>query len=139
MSWFSTAFFHFELPGEAWEEQTLNIFRPTDDERSYLMVGRAKIPETGPIPVAKLIEDLPMGEYDERKIIRHEWRQVGPLEGEDVGLFARSGTTGEYYRFVSVPYYDLEVTFQFVGPMAQRGHVDRRAESTLQSVRFRKR
>jgi hypothetical protein len=139
MSWFSTSAFSFELPGDRWEERTVNLFRPRHDDRSVFMLGRAKIPEGGPVPFEELLDSLPMGPYDERKIVRHEPCRVGMLEGEDVSLFARTGASGEYYRFVSVPYYDLEVTFQFAGPIADRQKVDENADRTLDSVRFRKR
>lgn len=139
MSWFSTANFHFELPGDQWEERTLQIFRPTDDDRSVFIVGRSKLPPEGRPEVEALLASLPEGPYDERKIIRHERCQVGPLEGEDVSVLARAGAVGDYYRFVSVAYYDLELTFQFAGPMAAREQVDARVEATLQSVWFRRR
>lgn len=139
MSWFSTQSFHFELPGDSWEERTVQVFRPTDDERSAFMLGRAKLPPGGKPEFEDVLASLPEGPYDERKILRHERCQVGPLEGEDVSLFARAGATGEYYRFVSVAYYDLEVTFQFAGPMAAREQVDARVEKTLESVSFRRR
>lgn len=139
MSSFWTASFHFELPGDRWEERTVQVFRPTDDDRSVFMIGRAKLPPGGKPDVEEVLTSLPEGPYDERKILRHETRQVGPLEAEDVALFARAGATGEYYRFVSVAYYDLEVTFQFAGPMAAREQVDARVETTLESIRFRRR
>jgi hypothetical protein len=107
MSWFSTASFHFELPGDEWEERTVHVFRPTDDERSVFMIGRAKRPPSGALDVAEVLASLPKGPYDERKIIGRESREVGPLRAEDVSLFARAGADGEYYRFVSVAYYDL--------------------------------
>jgi hypothetical protein len=139
MSWFSTSKFHFELPGNRWEERTLQIFRPMDDDRSVFIVGRAKLPSEGRPDVESLLASLPEGPYDERKIIRHERCQVGPLEGEDVSVFARAGAAGDYYRFVSVPYYDLELTFQFAGPMSDRAQVDARVDATLSSVWFRRR
>lgn len=139
MSWFTTSAFHFELPGERWEERTMHVFRPPDDSRSIFMIGRAKVPPDGKPTVEDLLASLPEGPYDERTIIRKERCQVGPLEGEDVSILARSGATGDYYRFVGVEYYDLELTFQFAGPMAKREEVDARVEATLQSVWFRRR
>jgi hypothetical protein len=139
MTWFATSAFSFELPGDAWEERTLNMFRPENDERTMFLVGRSKVPEGGPVSVEDILKAMPMGPYDVREVVRHEWRQIGPLDAEDVSVFARQGATGEYYRFVTVNYYDLELTFQFAGPVADREDVDRRAERTLESVRFRKR
>ncbi len=139
MSWFCTSAFHFELPGDDWEERTLNFYRPNDDAQSVFIVGRAKIPEGGAPPATEVLASIPLGEFEEREILSHQARSVGPLDGEDLAVFARAGTTGQYYRFVSVPYYDLEVTFQFSGPMAARDAVDARVEATLESVRFRKR
>lgn len=139
MSWFATSAFSFELPGDAWEERTLNMFRPENDDKTAFLVGRAKVPEGGPVSVEDILKDLPLGPYDEREVIRHEWRQVGPLDAEDVSVIARTGADGEYYRFVTVNYYDLEVTFQFAGRAAEQAEVDARAEKTLESVRFRKR
>lgn len=139
MSWFSTSAFHFELPGDAWEERTVNMFRPPNDDHSVFLVARSKVPEGGAVSVEEVLKSLPMGDHDVREVIRQEWRQVGPLDAEDASVFARTGAEGEYYRFVSVAYYDLEVTFQFAGPMAEREKVDVRAEKTLESVRFRKR
>lgn len=139
MSWFTTSAFHFQLPGDAWEERTTHVFRHPSDTRSIVMVGRAKVPPEGKPSVEELVASLPQGPYDERTILSKEPCQVGPLEGEDVCMLARSGATGDYYRFVSVDYYDLEVTFQFAGPMSAREEVDARVESTLQTVAFRRR
>jgi hypothetical protein len=139
MSWFSTSAFDFELPGEAWEERTVHVFRVPGDARSAFMIGRAKIPPTGRVSLEEILPTLPMGAHDERKILRHETRDVGPLDGDDVSFYARSGTEGQYYRFVSVAYYDLELTFQFTGPMDAREDIDARADETLDSVQFRKR
>lgn len=139
MSWFCTSAFHFELPGEEWEERTLNLYRPGKDPNTVFMVGRAKIPEGGIPPADEVLASLPMGPYDDREIVKQEIRRVGPLDAEDMTVTARAGTSSFYYRFVSVPYYDLEVTFQFAGPITDRAQIDARAEEALQSVRFRKR
>jgi len=139
MSWFSTSAFRFELPGDVWEERTMHLFRPPNDTRSVFMVGRAKPPPGKRPTTEELIASLPKGPYDERTIIRQEWCQVGPLEGEDVSVAARGGVMGDYYRFVSVAYYELELTFQFAGPMSARDEVDARVEATIRSVRFRRR
>lgn len=139
MSWFSTSRFRFELPGDVWEERTLHVFRPPDDTRSVFMVGRAKPPPGKRPTVEELMAAMPEGPYDERQVVRREWRQVGPLEGEDVTIAARGGAAADYYRFISVDYYELELTFQFAGPISERDRVDARAEATLQSVAFRRR
>ncbi len=139
MSWFCTSAFHFQLPGDAWEERTTHVLRHPSDKRTILMVGRAKVPPEGKPPVEELLASLPKGPYDERKILEKTPCQVGPLEGEDVSVLALSGATGDYYRFVSVDYYDLEVTFQFAGPMSRREEVDARVATTLASVVFRRR
>ncbi len=139
MSWFTTSAFHFQLPGDRWEERTMHVFRPLDDQRSILMVGRAKVPPEGKPDIEDLLKSLPEGPYDERTILRRDRCQVGPLQGEDVSILARSGATGDYYRFISVDYYELELTFQFAGPMAAREEVDSRVETTLQTLWFRSR
>lgn len=137
MSRFTTQEFHFQLPGDQWEERTVHVFHPRNDNQTVFMIGRAKIPDEGPIPLEEVLLELPLlGRYDERKILRKEPCSVGPLHGEDVSMLARTGASGEYYRFVCLTYYDSEVTFQFAGPVAARESIDERAEKTLSSVRF---
>jgi len=139
VSWFSTAAFHFELPGDRWEEQTLHLFRPPADARSAFAISRNRVKGDSPSDIESALRALPTGRYDERSILRSERRQVGPLEAQDVSAFARSGSEGEYYRVVNVAYYELELSFQWAGPMETREEVDARVERTLESLKFRRR
>lgn len=137
MTWFSTNAFRFALPGDAWLEQTIHMFRPKNDPRSAFAISRSEPAPDGDDSIERALKMLPKGPYDERTILRRELREVGAVDAEDVSLFARSGASGEYYRILCLPYYGRLLSFQWAGPIAARDEVDARVERALDTLRFR--
>jgi hypothetical protein len=141
MSWFSTARFHFELPDNNWVEKTNQAHQPVDSERSAFVISRQPRSPDGLVPsLRSVIESLPSDEvYQERTVLSSSTRQVGPLEAQDASAIARSHRSAEYFRIVCVEYYDLLLSFQWVGPVPERESIDAMAEQMLASTRFRRR
>jgi hypothetical protein len=141
VSWFSTARFHFELPGDGWVEKTNQVHQPADCERSAFVISRQPKPAEGPVPsISNVIESLPSDEvYQERIVLSSSTRQVGPLEAQDASVLARSHRSAEYFRMVCVEYYDLLLSFQWAGPASKRESVDAMAEEMLATTKFRRR
>ncbi len=137
MSWFSTKAFHFELPGDAWEEATTQVHTPPGDDRTTFALSRQRA--TPELDLEATVRDMTGGHYLEREVVRSERIHVGPLDAQDVGVVARSHDSADYHRMVAVEYYDLALNFQWVGPASARAETDARAERALEALRFRRR
>lgn len=136
MSAFSTNDFQFELPGEGWVERTVHVFYAAGDQQTGFVITRLDPSKEEDNSIEASIAALPKGLYDEREVLRSEARSFGRIETQDVSFLARRGAEAKYFRVVSVPYYDRELSFQWVGPFTARDEVDARAEKTLESLRF---
>lgn len=138
MSSFSTSLFHFELPGETWREETMNVYRPDEDERTAFIVARMPADqEDGRIDVNAVLGSVPMREHEEREIIHDEPGDLGPYDAQDVAMIARSGGIGVYLRFIRVDLKTHNLMFQWAGPVAEREVVEDRVNRTLATLRFR--
>lgn len=135
MSWFATKAFSFHLPGSSWEEKTVQVHTANDDPRSTFVITRQ--PAAEGVDLEASVRAIKGGYYREREIVRSERVAVGPLDGHDVALIARSNESADYHRLVCLRYGDLDLTFQWVGPAAARAEVDARVERCLEATRFR--
>jgi hypothetical protein len=136
VTWFSTNDFLFDLPGDGWVEETIHVFYAKEDDRTGFVITRVSPVKGADNSLEASIAALPKGLYDEKEIVRSEYRDFGAVDGQDVSFFARRGMDGSYFRIVSVPYYGRELSFQWMGPAGTREQVDERAERTLESLRF---
>lgn len=135
MTWFSTDAFRFELPEDGWIEQTVHVFHPPNDPKTGFVITRVPSEPDG-AGVERSLQALPEWLYDEREVLRSERRYFGTAEAEDVSFLARKGMDGSYFRVVAVPYYGRELSFQWMGPIADREQVDARVERALAKLRF---
>lgn len=136
MTWFSTKAFQFDLPGDGWDELTIQSFHSQEDEHAAFAISRQKASED--VDLVESVKNTP-APYLEREIVRHEPRQVGALDAEDLAVIGRASTHADYHRMVVVRYYDLALSFQWSGAAANRDAVDARVEQALETVRFRSR
>jgi len=136
MTWFSTNEFLFELPGDGWVEETIHVFYAKEDDRTGFVITRVSPVKGGDNSLEASIAALPKGLYDEKEIVRSEYRYFGAVDGQDVSFFARKGMDGSYFRIVSVPCHGRELSLQWMGPAGTREQVDERAERTLESLKF---
>lgn len=136
MSWFSTSEFHFELPGETWREETLNVYRPVDDVRTAFLIARIPATADG-VDVNDVVGLVPLRDHEEREIIHDEPGDLGPYDAQDIAMVARSGGIGVYLRFIRVDLKTHNLMFQWAGPVAEREAVEDRVQRTLATLRFR--
>lgn len=136
MSWFSTKAFHFELPGDTWEEATTQIYQPKGQDKVAFAINRQKA--TAELDLVATIQEIPTS-YLEREIVRSEQRHLGALDAHDVSVIGRSMDGADYHRMVFVHYYDLALSFQWAGPASSRDAIDARVERSLETLRFRSR
>jgi hypothetical protein len=140
MTQFVTRAFRFELPGDDWDELTVQLYSPTrDDDGTLFAIARTPLPEGNVLDAEEIVRKLPPRPDIERVVVRSERVEVGPQEAHDVGVINRSFRSAEYLRLVCIAYYDLELTFQWTGPFADRAAIDSRADRTLESLKFRRR
>jgi hypothetical protein len=136
VSWFSTKAFHFELPGESWEEMTTHVFQPQAQDRTTFAINRQK--GSADLDLAATMRETP-SPYLEREIVRSEHRHVGSLDAQDVSVIGRSRESADYHRVVLVSYYDVALSFQWAGPASARDAIDATVERSLETLRFRSR
>jgi hypothetical protein len=137
---FVTRAFRFDLPGNDWDELTVQLFSPTrDDDTTLFAIARTPLLEGGTVDAEEIVKKLPPRPDVEREIVRSERVEVGPQEAQDVSVVSRTLRSADYFRLVCVAYYDLELTFQWTGPVAERASIDARADRTLESLKFRRR
>lgn len=140
MTHFVTRAFRFDLPGNDWDELTVQLFSPTrDDDTTLFAIARTPLLEGGTVDAEEIVKKLPTRPDVEREIVRSERVEVGPQEAQDVSVVSRTLRSADYFRLVCVAYYDLELTFQWTGPVAERAAIDARADRTLESLKFRRR
>jgi hypothetical protein len=140
MTQFVTRAFRFELPGDDWDELTVQLYsRTRDDDSTLFAIARTPLRDGGGVDAEEIVQKLPPRPDVEREIVRSERVEVGPQEAHDVSVVSRSLRSAEYFRIVCVAYFDLELTFQWTGPVAERGAIDARADRTLESLKFRRR
>ena len=135
MNTFSTNAFRFTLPGDGWMEKTAHFFRRKNDPTSQFAISRVT-KEPDDMPLESLVELIPEPVDGEKEVLRSELRDFGAADAEDVSVRTRFGTTAIYHHIVSIPYYQLSLSFQWTGPFAQRDAVDASVERTLSSLRF---
>lgn len=136
MSWFSTSHFHFELPGETWREETMNVYRPDADERTAFIIARMPADEEG-VDVKRVVDAVELRDHEEREILHDEPGDLGPYDAQDVAMIARSGGIGVYLRFIRVDLKTHNLMLQWAGPVADREAVEDRVQRTLATLRFR--
>jgi hypothetical protein len=136
---FATTAFHFELPGDGWEDRSVQLFRSPDEPRAVLAVSRTYLGDEPPGDLADAIAGLPTEAYSERTILRCERTEVGPLDAQEAEVIAHGPEGADYVRVLAVSYYDLEVSFEWSGPASRREAVDASARRTIDSLRFRRR
>jgi hypothetical protein len=138
LSWFTTTDFSFELPGEAWEERSLQLLVDTQDG-STILIAREPFGEGG---LRAPLEVLVNGAIDpaaEREVLGYSLRQIGPLDAEEARVIVREDRGASYFRFMTVGYYELVLCFGWTGLAPLRREIDARAESFIESLEFRKR
>lgn len=140
MTHFVTRAFRFDLPGNDWDELTVQLFSPTrDDDTTLFAIARTPLLEGSSVDAEEIVKKLPSRPDVEREVVRSERVEVGPQEAQDVSVISRTLRSADYFRLVCVAYYDLELTFQWTGPVAERASIDARADRTLESLKFRRR
>lgn len=137
MSRFGTDEFRFDLPGEGWRETTIQTFSPKDSNESVFTLTRsARVPE-GYDDFFSALRDFPKSPDIEIEVLGTGPNKVGPLDGWETGILARSRRRAEYLRYVRVGYYDQDLHFCWAGPAADRAAIDERAQRSMETVRFR--
>jgi hypothetical protein len=137
MTWFSTKAFDFQLSGEGWNDETINVYdQKGDGPLNRLAITRQKYAPEQDLDAT--FREMKGGDYQEREIVRSDLIQVGMLDAQDVSVIARNVAGADYHRVVSIHYFDTTLNFQWVGPAIGREIVDERAERTLETIKFRK-
>jgi hypothetical protein len=137
VSTFATNYFHFELPGEDWVEDTSNLYHPDGDTRSVLIINRDAIPEGG-FNVERILTTLPKVQYDEFVLEEQSDRSFGEFNAHEGRFLARAGATADYHRVFSIAYYDRELTLHWAGPNQSRPELDAAADRMLESLQLRR-
>lgn len=137
MSLFHTSAFSFELPGEGWEDQSMQRFLALDGETTFF-VGRAPLGEGGVLEVLEGLsaEAVSGNEFQQ---LGHRELQVGALDAHEVRLIVQEEGEAVYYRFLGIAYYDVALTFAWNGPAGSRKLCDARADAVLAGLQLRRR
>lgn len=137
MTWFCTKAFDFQLAGEGWVDQTVNIYdQPGDGPLNRLAITRQ--PYAPEQDLEATFREMKGGDYQEREVLRSETIHVGPLDAQDVSVVAQNVNGANYHRMVSIHHFETTLNFQWVGPAVGRDLVDARVERTLETIKFRK-
>lgn len=139
MTRFAADAFRFDLPGDGWREETIQMFSPEGDDESAFMIGRRERAKDAAEAIERAFATFPKMSGLEVEMVRSEPVEVGSLQGTDLGIITRTKKGADYMRVVIVPYYDKDLYLNWGGPAAERSAVDARAARTLETVRFRRR
>jgi hypothetical protein len=137
MKRFGTDEFRFDLPGEGWRETTVHTFSPKDSDASVFTLSRSERAPELYDDLWSALRNFPKRPDIEIEVLGSGPNKVGPLDGWETGVLARSRRQAEYLRYVRVGYYDLDLHFCWAGPAAERAAIDERAERSMQTMRFR--
>lgn len=136
--WATAADFEFELPGDGWVEESMQSFA-AQDARISQFVTRTALPEEGVAPVLGLWRAKMTDDADEQEVVGEGPTNIGDAHGQEVRLLVRQQGAAHYCRLISVEYYELALTFCWVGPANETRHIDEHAEECIRSTRFRER
>jgi hypothetical protein len=139
MTRFAADAFRFDLPGDGWREESVQMFTPEGDDASAFMIGRRERAADAAQTIERALGSFPKSSVLEVELVRSEQIEVGALQGTDLGIISRAKTGADYMRLVIVPYYDEDLYLSWGGPAADRSAVDARAEHGLETMRFRRR
>ncbi|HTJ84825.1 MAG TPA: hypothetical protein VL400_24065 [Polyangiaceae bacterium] len=139
MTRFGTDVFRFDLPGDTWVEQTVQVYTPPEDQSTAFMLARDERTDDPGADLETAIRIFPNSRLGEVELVQSKRSDVGPLDAKDTSFIIRSRLSADYMRVVSVGYYELELRFCWAGPASARESIDARAEHTMKSARFRRR
>jgi hypothetical protein len=139
MTRFAADAFRFDLPGNGWREESVQMFSPEGDDASAFMIGRRERAADAAETIERALASFPKSSVLEVELVRSEQIEVGALPATDLGIISRAKSGADYMRLVIVPYYDEDLYLSWGGPAAERATVDARAAKSLESMRFRRR
>jgi len=135
VTWAETPEFEFELPGDGWENQSVQSFL-TEDERMAYLISRSRLPEGGAQSVADEWRDELMSDADDWNLVSEREVEVGALLGLEQRIVARAEGQAQYFRLMTVPYYEIALLFCWSGAAGAMADIDRTADACVAGVQF---
>jgi hypothetical protein len=135
MTWVETPEFEFELPGDGWENQSVQSFLADDESMSYHL-SRTKLPEGGVQTVLGVWRDEMVSEADDWNVVSDGEVEIGAQVGLETRVVARAQGQAQYFRVLTVPYYEIALTFCWSGMAASMADIDRTADAVFAGVKF---